>query len=77
MGEETTGEQQTYLCKALHLTLALLPFPRHEHELVLQLPQVLQRVAAHVPTLLVFLWNLQLQGCVKTQLNVKKKQQQL
>lgn len=53
----------------VHLTLALVPFTRHEHEFVLEVPQVLQRVTAHLVPLIMLFWDLQLQGCVKTQLN--------
>lgn len=58
-----------YLCKIINFTLPLIPFPRHEHEFILQLPQVLKGIAAHLLTVIMLLWNLQLQGSVKTQLD--------
>lgn len=57
----------------INFILALVPFPRHEHEFVLQLPQVLERVAAHLLTLIMLLWNLQLQDSVETQLDMKNR----
>lgn len=67
------GNISTYLCKVINFILSLIPFPRHEHEFVLQLPQVLQRVVAHLPTIIMLLHNLQLQGGVKAQLDKKNK----
>ena len=60
----------TYLCKLLHLTLTLVSLPGHEHQFVLQLPQVLQRVGTHFPVLVMVLWDQQLHSCVHAQLDL-------
>lgn len=56
----------------IHFLLALIALSRHEHEFVLQLPQILQRIAPHLMTIIMLLWNLQPQYAVKTQLLHKK-----
>lgn len=57
----------------INFILPLIPFSRHEHEFVLQLPQVFKRVAAHAQIIIMFLWNLKLHGTIKCQLVQKSK----
>lgn len=59
----------TYLHKMINFDLPLISFSRHEHKFILQLSQVFKRVAAHVQTVVMLLWNLQLHGTFKCQLD--------